>query len=253
MPGAPAPRTTSLAALCCAALLTACGSGEGSEAAGGATGSSSSGSSSAAAPSPSTAAADQSALVPGLLPAEAFGEEATVVPIDREQLELGAGLAAEPESLDVSPESCADAVASTQPQIADYEDVAAQTAQIEGTTTVELLLQGAATEGSVQQLLDAAAACPEARISSPELGEATLVFETLDVPDLGDGAAAVRYTTTLSQGGQEVSVPALVGLVIDGDRQVTLLTIAADGSSPDVAEFTSLLQRAFESQAEALG
>ncbi len=65
--------------------------------------------------------------------------------------------------------------------------------------------------------------------------------------------AAVRYTTTLTQGGQEVSVPALVGLVQDGDRLITLLTIATDGSSPDVAAFTSLLEQAFEVQAEELG
>jgi len=41
--------------------------------------------------------------------------------------------------------------------------------------------------------------------------------------------------------------------VEDGDRLITLLTIATDGSSPDAAEFTSLLQQAFEVQAEKLG
>jgi hypothetical protein len=90
-------------------------------------------------------------------------------------------------------------------------------------------------------------------VTSPELGEATLTFENLDTPDVGDAVAVMRYTTTLTQGGQEVSVPALAGLVQDGDRLITLLTIATDGSSPDAAAFTSLLEQAFEVQAEELG
>ena len=237
-----------VAGVSCAVALTACAGDE--QAAEGAAESSSP----APASTSSAAPADETSdLAAGLLPAEAFGEEATVVPLTREQLRQGAGLAADPESLDISPESCAAAVSGTQPQIDDYEDVAAVSATVGATTTVEVILAGKATTGSVGQLAEAAESCPEARISSPELGEATVTFETLDVPDLGDGVAAVRYTTTLTQGGQEVSVPALVGLVEDGDRVVTLLTIATDGSSPDAAAFTSLLEQAFEVQAEELG
>jgi hypothetical protein len=236
--------------IACAVLLTACGGGEEAAEEAAAPSSSASSPSSSA---PAEAPAEDGALAAGLLPAEAFGEEATVVPLSQEQLRQGAGLAADPADLDISPESCAAAVSGTQPQIDDYEDVAAQSATIGATTTVEVLLQGKATSGSVAQLADAATNCPEARISSPELGEATLTFENLDVPALGDGVAAVRYTTTLTQGGQEVSVPALVGLVEDGDRVITLLTIATDGSDPDAAAFTSLLEQAFEVQAEELG
>lgn len=236
--------------LVCAVLLGACSSGddEGSPAA------SSSLTASAAESSPSESeGAAGGELAEGLLPAEAFGDAATVIPLSRDQLEQGAGLAADPASLTITPEACAAAVEGTQPQIEDYEEVAAVSATTGGLTTVEVLLQGEATAGAVDALAAAAAGCPEAQISSPELGEATVTFAPLEVPDLGDGAAAVRYTTTLTQGGQEVSVPTLIGLVQDGDRVITLLTIATDGSQPDAAAFASLLEQAFEVQAEALG
>ena len=256
MPTARTPRPARtgrfLTGVSCAVLLTACGGGGGGEqeAAGSSTAPAST---TTASPAPESASGQGGGLAEGLLPAEAFGEDATVIPLTQQQLEQSAGLAADPDSLDISPESCADAVSSTQPQIDDYEDVAAQSVTVGATTTVEVLLQGEATEGAVDQLAEAAAGCPEAQISSPELGEATLQFEALDAPDLGDGVAVVRYTTTLTQGGQEVSVPALVGLAQDGDRVITLLTIATDGSSADAAGFTALLEQAFEVQAEALG
>ena len=239
------------AGLACALLLGACSGGNGSTAGS----SSSSPASSEASPSPSetTEAGAASPLQPGLLPAEAFGEGATVVPLSRDQLEQGAGLAADPESLTITPESCAAAVEGTQPRIDDYDEVAAVSATTGGTTTAEVLLQGEATAGAVDALAEAPTNCPEATLSSPELGEAKVTFEALEVPDLGDGAAAVRYTTTLTQGGQEVSIPTLVGVVQDGDRAITLLTIATDGSQPDAVAFASLLEQAFEVQAEALG
>lgn len=236
----------------CVVLLTACGGGD--EATAEATGSSSSSApASTSSSAPAEPTDETSRLAAGLLPAEAFGEQARLIPLSREQLRQSAGLAADPESLEVSPESCTAVLASTQPPIDDYEDVAAQGATVGETTTVEVLLDGEVTTQAVETLARAVESCPEAQISSPELGEATLTFESLDAPAIGDAAAAVRYTTTLTQGGQEVSVPALVGLVQDGDRLITLLTIATDGSSPDAAAFTSLLEQAFEVQAEKLG
>ena len=237
--------------LSCVVLLSSCSGGD--EATEDAAGSSST----APAPTSSSATAeaedDGGALGAGLLPDDAFGEQATVIPLSKEQLRRSAGLATEPESLEVSPESCREVLSSTQPPIDDYEDVAAQSATVGATTTVEVLLEGEVTARAVETLVEGVERCPEARVGSPELGEALLTFENLDAPAVGDAAAAVRYTTTLTQGGQEVSVPALVGLVQDGDRVVPLLTIATDGSSPDAAEFTSLLEQAFEVQAEELG
>ena len=238
--------------LCGIALLTACSGGDGAseETAASSSTSAASTSASSSAPAPES---DAGGLAAGLLPADAFGQDAEVVTLSREQLRQSAGLATDPDSLDVSPEACAEVLTATQPPIDDFEDVAAQSATAGATTTVEVLLQGSETGGAVSTLADAVEACPQAQISSPELGEATLSFEALDAPAVGDAAAAVRYTTTLTQGGQEVSVPALVGLVQDGERVITLLTIATDGSSPDAGAFTTLLEQAFEVQAEKLG
>src|SRR4051812_26373035 len=102
-----------VAVIYCGVVLTGC-SGDGGaaeEAAGPAF----------SAPASSSAAAEPteelSALAPGLLPAEVFGKQATVVPLSREQLRQGAGLAADPDAVDISPKSCAAAVSGTQPQI----------------------------------------------------------------------------------------------------------------------------------------
>jgi hypothetical protein len=238
-------------ALLCAVLVGACSDGgdQQSAASSSPAGGSASGSPSESA-DPGTGDGD---LAGGLLPDDAFEAGATVIPLSRGQLEQGAGLAADPETTTITPEDCAAAVEGTQPQIEDFDDVAAVSATSGASTTVEVLLQGEATAGAVETLSDAAANCPEAQIASPEFGEATVTFEPLDVPALGDGAVAVRYTTTLTQDGQQIDVPALVGLVQDDDRVITLLTIATDGSQPDAAVFTSLLEQAFEVQAEVLG
>jgi hypothetical protein len=244
------PHSALAAGVCCVVLLTGCGGGSETT---GESAASSSAPSSTSSSAPAEPTEEGSRLTAGLLPAEAFGEGATLVPLSRDQLRQSAGLAADPADLDVSPESCIEVLTSTQPPVDEYEDVAAQGATVGATTTVEVLLEGAVTSRAVASLAQAVESCPEAMVSSPELGEATLTFESLDAPAIGDAVAAVRYTTTLTPGGQEVSVPALVGLVQDGDRLITLLTIATDGSSPDVAAFTSLLEQAFEVQAEELG
>ena len=240
-----------IGAISCVVLMTACGGGDDSteEAAG----SSSSPPASTSSSVPAEPTGDSSGLAAGLLPAEAFGDQAQVIPLSREQLRRSAGLAADLAGLEVSPESCRKVLTGTQPPIDDYEDVAAQGATTGATTTVEVLLEGQVTDQAVATLSQAVEACPEAQISSPELGKATVTFENLDAPAVGDAVAAVRYTTTLTQGGRKVIVPSLVGLVQDGDRLVTLLSIATDGSEPDAAAFTSLLEQAFEVQAEELG
>jgi hypothetical protein len=238
-------------AVCWVVLLTGCGGGD--EETGEVAASSSAPSASASSSAPAEPSEESSRLAAGLLPAAAFGEQATVIPLSREQLRQSTGLATDPADLDVTPQICADVLSGTQPPVDDYEDVAAQGVTVGATTTVEVLLEGKVTTRAVETLAQAVESCPEAMVTSPEVGEATLTFESLDAPDVGDAVAVVRYTTTLTQGGQEVSVPALAGLVQDGDRLITLLTIATDGSSPDAAAFTSLLEQAFEVQAEELG
>jgi hypothetical protein len=241
------------AGLVSAALLTACAGGD--ESADAAAGSSSPESSEAQeTPAPDLAA--------GLLPAAAFGPEAAVVAITLEQLEQGAGaVAAGAEGVQITPEACAAAVEGTQPSFEDFGDVAAESATIGSATTVEVLVRGGPTKDAVEQLADAAQRCPQAQITSPQIGTATVTFEALPVDDLGDGAAMLRYTTTVSlPDGTQATVPALIGAVQDSDRLLVLMSLDAGAATPggtsaapqDPAAFADLLGQAHEAQAEAL-
>jgi hypothetical protein len=237
-----------------AAVLTACGGNGGSRDAAAASSSS---------PSSSASESRPAELADGLLQAKSFGPEATVVAVSLEQLRAGTGLAAIGKNLRVTPASCATAVQGTQPDIDAFDDVAGVTATSGSTVTVEILLRGGPTEGAVAQLAGAVARCPQARITSPQLGTITVDFENLPVPDLGDGAAALRYTTSITKPDESsTTVPALVGLVEDGDRLVVLVSAAVpaggaaapgDPATVDPAAFADLLEEAYQVQADALG
>ncbi|TFV53212.1 hypothetical protein [Blastococcus sp. TF02A-35] len=196
-------------------------------------------------------------LASGLLPAEAFGAEASVVAISPEQLRQGAGISALTEGVEIQPESCRVAVEGTQPDLDDFEDVAAQSASLGGTATVEMLVRGGPLEDAVGQLSQAGERCPQAQVELPDIGQATITFENLPVDDLGDGSALLRYTTAVTApDGTQISVPTLVGAVEDGDRLLLLLTVVADptaGAELDAAAFADLLAQAYETQADALG
>jgi hypothetical protein len=235
------------------ALVTACGGGDGGD--------------EAASSTPATSSADVRSSAPdlasGLLAAEAFGPEATVVALTREQLAQGAGLATSgAEGLQITPEECAVAVEGTQPDIDDVDDIAAQSATTGSATTVEVLVRGGPTKNTVGQLEEAAARCPQAQVTSPQIGQATITFEPLEVADLGDGAALLRYTTAVTlPDGTQATVPALIGAVQDGDRVLILMNLetsaitgggAATGAPADPAAFADLLEQAYQAQAEAL-
>lgn len=198
-------------------------------------------------------------LASGLLGADDFGPNAVVAAVSPEELAQGAGLAASFEDVVVTPEACGATVEGTQPDLDDFDDLAAVSATEGTTAVVEMLVRGGPVEGTVEQLADAAERCPEAQISSPEIGQATVRFEQLPVADLGDAAAAVRYTTVVAlPDGQELAVPALLGAVQDGDRLIVLTSLAVDptgaGVPPlDAAAFTVLLELAYDTQADALG
>jgi hypothetical protein len=241
------------AGLASTALLTACAGNGGSDAA--ASSSSASGSSTPE----ETPAPD---LASGLLQADAFGPDATVTAVSPEQLKQGAGIAAAgADGLEITPAECGAVVEGTQPKFDDFGDVAAQTASVGSAATVEVLLRGGPTKDAVRQLSEAAQRCPQARVTSPEIGQATVAFENLPVDDLGDGAALLRYTTTVSlPDGTQATVPALIGAVQDGDRLLILMNLDAGGVVPgtsaaaplDPAAFVDLLEQAHEAQAEAL-
>ncbi|MGY2130225.1 hypothetical protein [Blastococcus sp. SYSU DS0617] len=196
-------------------------------------------------------------LASGLLDAEAFGPDAVVAAVSPDELAEGAALA-DLDDVEVTPAECDVAVEGTQPDFDDFEDVAAVSATEGTTVVVEMLIRGGPIEGSVDQLAEAAQRCPEAQISSPDVGQATVVFEEVPVPDLGDGSAALRYTTVVGlPDGTQLSVPALLGAVEDGDRLVFLMSLAVDptgaAAAPlDTEAFTALLEQAYETQADAL-
>jgi hypothetical protein len=236
-----------LAATAGVTLLAGCGGGSGSDSA-----------ADSAAPTSSAAQTSAPDLASGLLTAASFEPEATVVAVSLEQLRAGAGLGALGKDLTVTPEECAPAVQGTQPDLDAFDDVAGLSATSPAGVTVEILLRGGPTQGAVDLLAAAIERCPQAQISSPEIGTATVTFEEVPVPDLGEGAIAVRFTTDVAMpDGTQVTVPALVGAFEDGDR-LGLLTSLADprtpnAAAPDPAVFATRLAEAYEVQADALG
>jgi hypothetical protein len=247
------PTRGAFALMASVALVSSCGGGDpASDAAG-----------SSEAASSSAEETRAPGLASGLLPADAFGPDAAVVAVTREQLRQGAGSAASRvENLQITPAECAAVVKGTQPEFDDFGDVAAQTATTGSATTVEVLVRGGPTKGTVDLLKAAAERCPQAQITAPQFGQATITFESVPVEDLGDGAALLRYTTAVSlPDGTQATIPALIGAVQDDDRLLVLMNLetsvlsggAAAGAAPmDPAAFTGLLEQAYQFQAEAL-
>jgi hypothetical protein len=228
-------------------VLGACAGGGGSDEA---ADSSSPSSSSAAETSPPD-------LASGLLTADAFPADATVVAVSLEQLRAGAGLGAMGKDLTVTPEECAPAVQGAQPDLEAFDDVTGLSATSPTGATVEILLRGGPTSGAVDLLAAAIERCPEAQISSPQIGTATVTFEQVPVPDLGDGAIALQFTTAVTMpDGTQTTVPALVGVFEDGDRLGLLTSLpvgqSATPAAPDPTAFADLLEQAYETQADAL-
>jgi outer membrane murein-binding lipoprotein Lpp len=241
------------AALVGAVSLAGCASDVEGQAAPASSSASSSDASSSASES-SGALDDVADLSAGLLPAEAFGPGAQATPITADQIEQGqstlGGLVG--GDVTITPESCAPAVKQVQPGLEDLAGLGAQTVTVGSRIVAEVLLAGAGVGAGVEQLSSAAAACPQATISSPSIGEAQIVFTALEVPDLGDGSAGVTMTVTApGPTGQPTTVPLLLGMARDGDRLVSLTATDETGVVDPVA-FAALLQQAFEHQADAL-
>jgi hypothetical protein len=206
-------------------------------------------SSSTSQPSPSPG----TGLAAGLLPAEAFGPAAQVAPVTEAQLEQGAAAAGgSAQDVEVVPPECGPTVQGTQPPLDSYDAVAAQVAVLGTTTTVQTLASG----GPAADALAGFAIpeqCRSVQVTGPAIGTATIAFDELDVPELGDGSAGLTFATTATgPDGAQVTVPALVGVVQDGERLLVLLTTDTSGGRLDPTAFTDLLQQAYDTQAAAL-
>jgi hypothetical protein len=90
-------------------------------------------------------------------------------------------------------------------------------------------------------------------VKTPSSGAVTLTFTSIPIKNMGDDAAAVRLTTTLTKpDGSKLTVPALLGAVEDHHRLLLLITAGTGGATPDQAAFTALLEKAYSTQASAL-
>jgi hypothetical protein len=240
-----------LAGLATAGLLAGCaGSGSGH---GGSAAASSTTSTSAAASS--SGSVSGSKLTKGLLPADAFGTQATVIGLTLEQLRQSTSTLGAPSTagIQVEPPSCAAAVQGTSPDYDKVDDLAAQSAVSTAGATVEALMTGGPAKGAAEKLRGATAACPQATLTLPQAGQATITFTTLPIKELGDDAAAVQMTTAVTKpDGTKASVPALIGAVEDHDRLLLLITAGTNGTAPDPAAFTALLEKAYSTEHAAL-
>jgi hypothetical protein len=168
-------RRRSLGVLIAGLLGVVAVAGCGSEVEGQASPSSASSSSSA---SESTGAlGDVEDLSAGLLPAEAFGAGAQATPLTADEFEQqsqlgGLGL----QDLTITPESCAPAVKGVQPGLEDLEGLGAQTVTVGSGGTVEILLAGDGIAEGVDQLASAVDTCPQATITTPQIGTAEITF-----------------------------------------------------------------------------
>ena len=222
-------------------------------------------------PTPSPAPAPDTAgpgdLRDRLLPASAFGDDATVVALSLEQLgAAGAGWGGwgggwpgpwyggdddrrgdRGGDVTVEPAECRAAVDALPLFDGDAVTLVAQAARTPQTQTVEVLAESpdvAALQLPVDQL---AAGCSTVTATGPWGWTTTVEVRPLEVPQLGQQSGGVQVTVDAA--GEE-SVNVLVGYVVDGSRGLLLAQSAApDGAAPDPAAFTALLTEAAEAAA----
>ena len=177
----------------------------------------------------------------GLLPAAAFGEDATVVGLSLEQLGQLPALAGLPQGTSIDPPLCGAAL-SMLPRPGDEPPTLVATgAYTDQVRTLEVLADGSALDGlelPVEQLL---AACPTVTATGADGTVTTVSLAELGLPDdLGEARAGLQVTVT----GPDGSVSALVAVVSQGSRALLLAQSGAAGALPDAQGFTDLLAAA---------
>ncbi len=238
------------------ALLPACADRSTGEAA---APSSSSPSSSAAASGTEPSA--EEALQAGLLPAEAFGPDATVVTVNVQQLATtsSGGL---PAGATVTPEACAQGVGATQLSVEDYGVVVAQSATSPVGVTVEVLAEsdrienGGAASGQAESgaagFDELLAQCRQVTVTGADGSTATVDFAPLEVPALGDASDGLSFTTAVrASDGTAITVPSLLAMATDGQRVVFLQQTGGSSAPLDQAAFTALFEEAFAAQQDS--
>ena len=261
-----------LSGVATSALVAGCGGGVSGQAAASSSApstspSSSSSSSSASSSASASAGTAQSPLAKGLLPASAFGADSTVVDLNLEQLQkTAAGKLGAATGLQVQPPQCAAALKGTQVDPSQVKNLVGKngssTSAGQQTETLEAIMTGDAVSGAVDQLKNRLATCSHVTATSPKLGKVSVQFSPIDASGVGAPAAAASYTTTITPPGHAaITVPAVIGLVRDGDRLILLLTAHAQAptaagaptaKAPDPGAFTALLKQAYTTEHQAL-
>jgi hypothetical protein len=247
-----------------AVLLTACG-GQPAVDAAGPVGVSEAAATGSAGPATETTEAPAGDLAAGLLPGSAFGPDAEVVALPDDAPGWwsghdgwdhdgwghdgwghdgwwghGDGPEDLPEGMGVEPAACADVLAAL-PELPDEEpEVAGQVATTDQLRTYQVLADGPALEGlqlPVDQLL---ADCSQVTVTGPWGMTATLSVTELDAVDRGAATTALSIAVTSPAGDRA----GLVGVVTQGSRAMMLAQTAEDGTTPDPAAFTALLDQA---------
>jgi hypothetical protein len=237
------------AGLLSAAVLTGCGSAPALEEAG-ATGSPA---------APAAATEEPAGLAAGLLPAEAFGEGARVLPLTPELL-AGAGLpsgalpsGALPPDVEGLPDDCARVLAGLPHPSGSTPDAAAQVAMAGAQVTVQALAEGPALAGALDVVRQAVAACGEVAVSAAGYGSGRVTVTSFDVGiEAADALGLSVALSATADDGRQVDVSGLAALVQDGDRLLALATGDPGGGAVDRAAFLDLVEQAHEVQAAAL-
>jgi hypothetical protein len=219
----------------------------------------------AAATGPAESSATPSAsseLADGLLPAEAFGEDADVdvlpfdgVPYFGPWGHWGHWDHWGHDDESVMPAECQTALDQTPTQLDDVQDAAGQVAHADGTRTFEVLAVPAEPGDAVEQFQAVVDACGAVSFSDEDgdeaHGDVQVAIDPL--PGLPDGMAGVSVTFSGTYPDGSWAATSLLGIAQDGDRVLVLAQMSWDDDpAPDPAAFTALLQQAYDVQADAL-
>jgi hypothetical protein len=180
-----------------------------------------------------------------LLPASAFGPDATVVGLSLDQLGQLPGLGGLPEGTRVDPPVCGAALAMMPNSADELPTLVARGAWTADLRTLEVLAEGPALDGLQQPMDQLPATCAQVTVTAADGTATTVGLAALDTPPLGDAAAGLKMTVTRP----EATVSALVGLVSLNARAVLLVQTGAAEAFPDEAGFTTLLTRAADAAA----